>query len=160
MWEHLKFSTSGMCLMWKRRHICKIYAIFLNKSVLWKFMHFVTKSILLQFTHFCVEKNLSQNFLCGEKMTNMRSDLSKKATCDISRCSSTYLKGLLVHLLNCAEDEIRSIIRFSLLGKTYLCGNWPPPSIIPMTMVLQKEVNLPDEGKGQGIFSSSYHFWV
>ena len=29
-----------------------------------------------------------------------------------------------------------------------------------MTMVLQKEVNLPDEGKGQGIFSSSYHFWV
>ena len=30
------------------------------------------KSILSRFTHFCVEKNLTQNYICGEKLTNIR----------------------------------------------------------------------------------------
>ena len=33
---------------------------------------FVAESIWSQFTRFCVEKNLTQIFVCGEKRTNMR----------------------------------------------------------------------------------------
>ena len=69
------WNSPHMACVWcrKRCHICKIYAVFLKKSVLWKFTHFDAKFILLQFLHFCVEKNLSKNFLCGEKMTNITS---------------------------------------------------------------------------------------
>ena len=33
----------------------------------------VAKSVLPQFTGFCVEKNWAKKFVCGEKMTNIRS---------------------------------------------------------------------------------------
>ena len=69
------WNSPHLACVWCRkcRHIRKIYAILVVKSVLLQFTHFVAKCVLSQFTHFCVEKNLSKNFLCGEKMTNMRS---------------------------------------------------------------------------------------
>ena len=49
-----------------------------------------TKSVLSRFTRFCVEKNLAQNCICGEKMTNMRYVREKRF--EISQVCSTKSK--------------------------------------------------------------------
>ena len=35
------------------------------------FTLFCSQSVLSWFSHFCVEKNLTKNYICGEKMTNI-----------------------------------------------------------------------------------------
>ena len=93
------WNSPHLACVWcrKRRHICKIYAIFLKKSVLWKFTHFVAKSILLQFTRFRVEKNWAQKYICGEKMTNIRSDNRFGFTIFMTfLCSFIYFYALYV----------------------------------------------------------------
>ena len=50
-----------------------IYAVLLQFTLFCRDLRaFVAKIVLSRFTHFCVEKNLTQNYICGEKMTNIR----------------------------------------------------------------------------------------
>ena len=49
-----------------------IYAVLSRKLFCRDLRAFVAKIVLSRFTHFCVEKNWTQNYICGEKMTNIR----------------------------------------------------------------------------------------
>ena len=51
---------------------CCILRYFVAESVFCEIRCFVAKYVSSQFTRFCVEKNLAQNCIRGEKMTNMR----------------------------------------------------------------------------------------
>ena len=57
-----------------------------------RFMLFCRESVLSQFTRFCVEKNLSQNSICGEKMTNIRYDLTQPK---LTRCIRLFVSLLV-----------------------------------------------------------------
>ena len=144
------WNSPHLACVWcrKRRHICKIYAIFLKKSVLWKFTHFVAKSILLQFTHFCVEKNLSKNFLRGEKwqISGLFSICFFPAICGFllvpsrsvasaSDKTSQELRMLSTVTLNCQVtkivlnsgsqlSELQSVSQMSQVCRIELCCLW------------------------------------
>ena len=64
---HLACVWCGECL-----YIYTCYAVLSKNWFCCDLRRFVAKSVLLRFTHFCVEKNLTKNCVCGEKMTNIR----------------------------------------------------------------------------------------
>ena len=64
---HLACVWCGECL-----NICTHYAVLLKNWFCRGLHHFVANSVLSRFTHFCVEKNLTKDYVCGEKVTNIR----------------------------------------------------------------------------------------
>ena len=64
---HLACVWCGECL-----YIYTCYAVLSKNWFCCDLRRFVAKSVLLRFTHFCVEKNLTKDCICGEKMTNIR----------------------------------------------------------------------------------------
>ena len=56
-------------------YVCDVENVAIHaKFMIFSWKHqFCRKISFVVITHFCVEKNLSKNFLCGEKMTNITS---------------------------------------------------------------------------------------
>ena len=83
LWGNWKFLH-----MW--RNFGKFWEILGNFGKFWE--------ILPQFLRFNVEKNWAQKYICGEKMTNMRSEPSVRACEDdingICRCNAMNCKSL------------------------------------------------------------------
>ena len=69
--EKYEISPHVACVWCKNVNTYAKFKLFC--SALLQFMQFYRKTVVSWFTHFCVEKNLSENCISGEKMTNMRS---------------------------------------------------------------------------------------
>ena len=76
---------------------CIFCYFFLKKSFFCKLRCFVTKSVLSRFTRFCVEKNLAQNCICGEKMTNMRYGPLSTSLLRSGKTTEEYCKCIYLH---------------------------------------------------------------
>ena len=68
------------------------YAVLVAKSF-WDLRFFVAKSVLSQFTRIDVEKNWANNFVCGEKRTNMRYAINLNK---ITKRGMLWIEGLLI----------------------------------------------------------------
>ena len=64
---HLACVWCGECL-----NICTRYAVLFKNWFCRDIRRFVAKSFLSRFTHFCVEKNWTKDYVCGQKVTNIR----------------------------------------------------------------------------------------
>ena len=72
---HLACVWCGECL-----YIYTCYAVLSKNWFCCDLRRFVAKSVFLQLTHFCVEKNLTKDCVCGEKLTNIRYGLFTQLT--------------------------------------------------------------------------------
>ena len=74
---------------------------------------FVAKSILSRFTRFCVEKNLGNNCVCGEKRTNIRYAFSFQLDAAVQQIygfsfeSETSAKISKYGILKCFQSGVR-----------------------------------------------------
>ena len=74
MWRKVKKSvmwrnvSTWQISLHERNHISLSQLMFF----LWQHCFFAIYAVLSRFTRFCVEKNLTKNFACGEKKTNIR----------------------------------------------------------------------------------------
>ena len=64
---HLACVWCGECL-----NICTRYAVLFKNWFCRDIRRFVAKSFLSRFMHFWVEKNWTKDYVCGEKVTNIR----------------------------------------------------------------------------------------